>query len=111
MSLHHRFHLTFCLTLCLCAALGVQAQTRSESPRYATVGTASRAAGQVRFAGLPSVFQLRLEVFAATGAKVFDSDFKSSNLLDWALLLECYGKGFVAPSPTARVRPILNHHH
>jgi hypothetical protein len=78
------FHLSLWLTLGALCALGVQAQTHPEM-RRAPLVTASVADAKMRFAALPHVYQLRLEVFAADGAKLFDSAFKSGNLFDWPL--------------------------
>jgi hypothetical protein len=59
------------------------AQPQAEAQARTTRVTASVAAEQLRFAALGEVVQLRLEVFGASGEKIFDSDFKSGNLLDW----------------------------
>jgi hypothetical protein len=85
MSNSIRFRLTLCLTLYALCALGAQAQAQLELLRRAPAVTASATAEQVRFVALPAVYQMRLEVFAVYGATVFDSDFKSGNLLDWGL--------------------------
>jgi hypothetical protein len=47
--------------------------------------TAAATSEQVRFTALGEVYQLRLEVFTATGEQLFDSDFRPGNLLDWQL--------------------------
>ncbi|HZS09379.1 MAG TPA: hypothetical protein VFD58_31390 [Blastocatellia bacterium] len=54
----------------------------SQSPSV----TAAATTGRVRFAAPGEVTQLRLEVFAPGGEKLFDSDFQPGTLLDWSLL-------------------------
>ncbi len=73
------------LPLWFVLAVGVEAQTAEtgQSQLPASVVTASLAGEQARFTAPAGVAQMRLEVFTAAGEKVFDSDFKSGNLLDW----------------------------
>jgi hypothetical protein len=65
--------------------VGAEAQTAetSQTQLPVTVVTASIAGQQARFTAPASVAEMRLEVFTAAGEKVFDSDFKPGNLLDW----------------------------
>src|SRR2546422_3183217 len=44
---------------------------------------ASASGMAIRFACLGELIQMRLEVIGSTGEVVFDSDFKSANLIDW----------------------------
>ena len=47
--------------------------------------TATIGAERVRFVAASSVYQIRLEVFGAGEAKVFDSGLQPGNVLDWSL--------------------------
>jgi hypothetical protein len=77
--------LSLCLAILFVLAAGVEAQTAetSQSQLPASVVTASIAGEQARFTAPAGVAQMRIEVFTAAGEKVFDSDFKPGNLLDW----------------------------
>jgi hypothetical protein len=44
---------------------------------------ASAAPEQARFLAPGEIVQMRLEVFDAGGARLYDSEFKAGNLLDW----------------------------
>lgn len=82
----HRFplgsRLRTSLLLCLIASGYVLAQgVKTPVPAV----SASTAANQVRLLATPEVAQMRLEVFAITGERLYDSDFKPGNLFDWDL--------------------------
>jgi hypothetical protein len=47
--------------------------------------TATAAADRVRFVSPGSVVQLRLEVYNETGQKIFDTELRGGNVLDWHL--------------------------
>ncbi len=71
------------LSLCTSSAL---AQTTTDTPVTQTSApavTASLAQGRVRFAAPAQVAQLRVEVYAAHGERVFDSGAHAGNVLDW----------------------------
>ncbi|HZS04977.1 MAG TPA: tail fiber domain-containing protein [Blastocatellia bacterium] len=74
-------HFIICL-LWLALATGFVRAQETKSLQSPSV-TAAAAGGRVRFAAPGEVVQLRLEVFAAGGEKLFDSDFRAGNLLDW----------------------------
>ncbi|MDQ3010510.1 MAG: hypothetical protein M3X11_07385, partial [Acidobacteriota bacterium] len=57
---------------------------KSIAPPDKTV-TISISAKGVRFAALGSTGQMRLEVFSASGASLYNSEFKAGNVRDWAL--------------------------
>jgi trimeric autotransporter adhesin len=61
-----------------------QEQQQTAKPSSPVV-TATAKGQQVRFAALGEVQQVRVEVFDATGQKVFDSSFTQGNLYDWQL--------------------------
>jgi hypothetical protein len=63
------------LTVCVCAVAAAQ---NSPHPAFATA-----AADGVRVLSSPSVVALRVQVFSSNGATVFDSNWKSGNVLDW----------------------------
>jgi len=74
----------FSLPACLFAMLlvfnsAVVAQERQPAPTVTATATAER----VRFNSPGSVTQMRLEVFDASGERLFDSGFLSGNILDW----------------------------
>src|ERR1041384_7980291 len=48
-----------------------------------TAVTATVASNHLRFAAPAQVLQLRLELYAATGERVFDSGVHQGNLFDW----------------------------
>jgi hypothetical protein len=53
--------------------------------RSTTTVTAAGAAGRVRFTAPSTVVQMRLEVYAESGAKLFDSEIRGGNVIDWHL--------------------------
>jgi hypothetical protein len=63
----------------------VFAQEQKSTTVQTPMVTATAKGQQVRFASLGEVRQIRLEVFDASGQKVFDSSFISGNLYDWRL--------------------------
>jgi hypothetical protein len=60
-------------------------QPQIESLTPAPLVTATATAVRVRFVAPGTVVQLRLEVFNETGQKVFDSELRGGNVLDWHL--------------------------
>jgi len=58
--------------------------TKSEKSAGVTI-TASASGEHMRFAAPSSVVQIRLEVYNATGRKLFDNEVRGGNLLDWHL--------------------------
>jgi hypothetical protein len=77
------FSLCACLLLASLASSSAFAQAAKADSSYSVLAATS--AEQVRFTALGEVYQLRLEVFSAAGERLFDSDFKPGNLLDWKL--------------------------
>jgi hypothetical protein len=74
--------------LCLLWALGAQpalAQTSVDPSVQAPLVTAAVSTASMRFTAPAKVYEMRLEVFAADGQTLYDSDFKLGNLLDWGL--------------------------
>ena len=69
-------------------AQGVRAPIGTEREPVAAVAplvTATATATRVRFVAPGTVVQLRLEVFNETGQKVFDTELRGGNVLDWHL--------------------------
>ncbi|MDQ1611369.1 MAG: hypothetical protein QOG00_1300 [Pyrinomonadaceae bacterium] len=67
---------------------GAFAQTETsarsaQAKSSATVTAASNAGGGVRFTAPAEALQLRLELYAAGGERVFDSGLRAGNVLDW----------------------------
>jgi trimeric autotransporter adhesin len=84
---HIALKLTIALLLSLSFIGTAFAQEHKSASTTTTVPlvTATAKGRQVRFAALGEVREVRLEVFDASGQKVFDSSFRSGNLLDWQL--------------------------
>jgi hypothetical protein len=78
-----RSTITFALLLILCGAAFAQGQTGNGAASPTVTGTAST--DRVRYVSMGEVQQTRLQVFSPDGAQVFDSGFRSGNLLDWNL--------------------------
>jgi len=64
------------------AAVAIQAQIIRDAPAQLTVTATTNDKG-VRFVALGDVVEIRLEVFSPVGEKLFDTEFRRGNLLDW----------------------------
>ena len=83
------FRTFFTLLFSLSLAVNVFAQTRRANGQAANpIITATTSNGRVRYTSLGEVNQTRLQVFAADGRQVYDSDLRLGNLIDWSLLDE-----------------------
>ncbi|HKO45249.1 MAG TPA: hypothetical protein VJU84_18380, partial [Pyrinomonadaceae bacterium] len=81
------FRTFFTLLFSLSLAVNVFAQTRRANGQASNpIVTATTSNGRVRYASLGEVNQTRLQVFAADGRQVYDSDLRLGNLIDWSLL-------------------------
>ena len=81
------FRTLFTLLFSLSLAVNVFAQTRRANGEASNpIVTATTSNGRVRYASLGEVNQTRLQVFAADGRQVYDSDLRLGNLIDWPLL-------------------------
>jgi len=72
----------------LVVSVNVWAQTVSPPESVAGNGpavTISVTEGGVRFVGLGSFRQMRLEVFSADGQTIYNSEFHNGNVRDWSL--------------------------
>src|SRR5687768_7573026 len=73
------------------ATLAQENRAATETPREpvpvaaAPLVTATATAKRVRFVSPGSVVQLRLEVFNEAGQKLFDTELRGGNVLDWNL--------------------------
>src|SRR5215207_2128838 len=74
-----------CVSLALTTAASTAVSAQESSVVTSPAVTAAPAPEQVRFISFDKITHLRLEVFSPTGERVFDSDFKSGDLLDWRL--------------------------
>ena len=72
------------IVACLTTAGGQNKLAEADQPETMTV-TAAASADQVRFTAQSAVVQLRLEIYNAAASKVFDSEFRGGNVLDWNL--------------------------
>ena len=79
-----KLSIAFLLSLLIIGTALAQEPKSASAP--SPVVTATAKGKQVRFAALGEVRDVRLEVFDAFGLKVFDSSFRSGNLLDWQVL-------------------------
>ena len=81
------FRAFFILLFSLSLAINVFAQARRANGQASNpIVTATTSNGRVRYASLGEVNQTRLQVFAADGRQVYDSDLRLGNLIDWPLL-------------------------
>src|SRR5207247_3727909 len=55
------------------------------SGRSTTTITAAATDDRVRFTAPSTVVQMRLEVYAANGEKMFDNEIRGGNVIDWLL--------------------------
>jgi hypothetical protein len=69
--------------LLLLGATASRGAARPAPPRPAAAVTAALGPEQVRFVAPGSVYQMRLQVFDAADSKVYDSDYRFGNVLDW----------------------------
>src|SRR2546423_8306869 len=70
----------------LCATNFILAQSVSPSPSdIAPIVTASATSERIRIAAPSAVVQLRLEVYDKAGQKLFDTEQRGGNVLDWHL--------------------------
>jgi hypothetical protein len=75
------------LFLLILSLTNVQAQSdiaKSATPEALTI-TAAASDERVRFAAPASVVQIRVEVYASNGKKLFDNELRGGNVLDWHL--------------------------
>jgi hypothetical protein len=74
----------FLLILCLTNAQAQGDIAKSATPDALTI-TASASNERVRFTAPATVVQIRLEVYASSGKKLFDNELRGGNVLDWHL--------------------------
>ncbi len=80
-----RITFAICSGLALIIGVSTAASAQEESRAASPSITAAAATEQVRFISFEKITHLRLEVFSTAGERLFDSDFKSGDLLDWDL--------------------------
>src|SRR3989442_13570801 len=96
------------MTLGAVIILGISVYGQTATPAEGTGAatpavTISVTAGGIRFVGLGSVRQMRLEVFGGDGVSVYNSDFHAGSVRDWGL--EDKGGQRVAGGPPPWVIP------
>src|SRR6185436_4689016 len=85
VSTHSSFGTLLCASLLLSLLAASSAFAQNVKATFSPAVTASAAPEQARFLAPNEVAQMRLEVFDAGGARLYDSDFKAGNLFDWNL--------------------------
>src|SRR5215210_754949 len=80
------FALALSLNVGATAQTAAQTAAAQEAKTNTPQVTATATAERVRFAAHASVVQLRLEVYDETGRKLFDTEQRGGNVLDWHLL-------------------------
>jgi hypothetical protein len=69
----------------LVSTVCAQGQNPPSSTRSNTTVTAAATSDRVRFTAPTTVVQMRLEVYAPNGEKVFDNEIRGGNVIDWLL--------------------------
>ncbi len=76
----------FIFMLCLINPAFAQNQTAVNLQRPTPTITAFASGERLRFTAPSSVVLMRLEVYAANGAKLFDNELRGGNVIDWYLV-------------------------
>jgi microcystin-dependent protein len=71
--------------LLLVSIVSAQDQNSATGSRSMATVTAAVTADRVRFTAPLTVVQMRLEVYAANGEKLFDNEIRGGNVIDWHL--------------------------
>src|SRR5688572_30608395 len=80
MLVSTRLIIGFVLVVCLCSTALAQAVSDSRSSTSVTAAVTDQG---MRFTAIGEVVEIRLEIFSATGQKLFDTEFRRGNVLDW----------------------------
>src|SRR5204862_959413 len=86
--MHSHVHSSFRRTLLiiLISAVNAAGQTQSSSlERPTPVISAAATADRVRITAPASIVQMHVEIYAASGEKLFDNEIRSGNVFDWHL--------------------------
>jgi hypothetical protein len=84
MSLNHK-SMAAAASLLLLGSMASAGEAGEPAERASLSVTAALGAAGVRLVAPGNVYQMRLEVFDDTDSKVYDSDFRFGNVLDWRL--------------------------
>src|SRR5436190_18408279 len=76
---------TFVFALALPGVAAAQDNIRATAQRSSVTITASASAERVRITAPASVVRMHIEVFAASGEKLFDNEIRGGNVFDWHL--------------------------
>lgn len=82
-----RQSLTYCFLfmLLVCGAAFAQEQAPARRPSASVPITVAASGARVRFTAVGPIERMRLEVFDAAGAPVFDTGFRPGSVRDWTL--------------------------
>src|SRR5713101_9172685 len=73
------------LILLVVSIVCAQEQLPASSGRSTITVTAAATADRVRFTAPSTVVQMRIEVYASNGEKLFDNEIRGGNVIDWHL--------------------------
>src|SRR5438128_2798814 len=85
MSIAKRLVTTAAGILLVASIVCAQEQNVATGSRSTTTITAAATADRLRFTAPSTVVQIRLEVYAAHGEKLFDNEIRGGNVIDWRL--------------------------
>ena len=85
MSTAKRLVTSAAAILLLVSTVCAQGQSLASSSRSTITVTAAATADRVRFTAPSTVVQMRIEVYAANGEKLFDNEIRGGNVIDWHL--------------------------
>ena len=85
MSIAKRLVITAAGILLVASIVCAQEQNAPTGTRSTTTVTAAATADRLRFTAPSTVVQMRLEVHAANGEKLFDNEIRGGNVIDWHL--------------------------
>src|SRR6266487_6503163 len=76
---------TFVFALALSGVVTAQDTSNVIAQRSAMTITSSASADRIRITAPSSIVQMHVEVFAASGEKLFDQEIRGGNVFDWHL--------------------------
>ncbi|MEK6285146.1 MAG: hypothetical protein AABO57_05345 [Acidobacteriota bacterium] len=85
MSTAKRLVTTTAAILLFVSIVCAQEQNPASSSRSTITVTAAAAGDRVRFTAPSTVVQMRIEVYASNGEKLFDNEIRGGNVIDWHL--------------------------
>src|SRR5437867_533738 len=85
MNIAKRLFTTAAGILLVVSIVSAQEQNSPTGSESTITVTAAATADRVRFTAPSTVVQMRLEVYAANGEKLFDNEIRGGNVIDWHL--------------------------